>query len=350
MGAGELTWHSADTDPDTIETVLRELLLRAHVEEGEVAPARVLNMIVLVRSGEIATMLERLSGVGRYAASRLLLIEVDPDAEQLEAEVAIAGQGRGAGGNELVRETVALTVGECHMPDLRSIAASLVVSDLPTLLWSPSSARERARPLLALSQSVLIDSLEPASAGDAFAQALELSRESYVVDLSWLRTTPWRERLAAAFDRRRSALEKITAVRIRHHHDSIPAGTLFAGWLASRLGWEEPRMGAGADGLAGSARQGRRTIELALRADDELPVPGLSGVTVETEDGWRLSLDRGLGGLHADERRADGERRSWTVPGASRGEAGVLGAGIRQALLRDLTYVPALERAREMIA
>ena len=29
--------------------------------------------------------------------------------------------------------------------------------------------------------------------------------------------------------------------------------------------------------------------------------------------------------------------REWTIPGASRGETGVLGEGIRQALLRDPT-------------
>ena len=36
--------------------------------------------------------------------------------------------------------------------------------------------------------------------------------------------------------------------------------------------------------------------------------------------------------------------------GASRGEAGILGEGIRQALLRDPTYAPALRRSDELIA
>ncbi len=36
--------------------------------------------------------------------------------------------------------------------------------------------------------------------------------------------------------------------------------------------------------------------------------------------------------------------------GASRGEAGILGEGIRQALLRDPTYVPALRAATAMLA
>jgi hypothetical protein len=41
---------------------------------------------------------------------------------------------------------------------------------------------------------------------------------------------------------------------------------------------------------------------------------------------------------------------TWTVVGASRGEAGILGEGIRQALLRDATYKPALECAKELLA
>jgi hypothetical protein len=38
------------------------------------------------------------------------------------------------------------------------------------------------------------------------------------------------------------------------------------------------------------------------------------------------------------------------VLGASRGEAGILAEGIRQALVRDPTYRPALERAGAMAA
>jgi hypothetical protein len=36
------------------------------------------------------------------------------------------------------------------------------------------------------------------------------------------------------------------------------------------------------------------------------------------------------------------------ILGASRGEGGILGEGIRQALLRDPTYAPALGAARSM--
>ncbi len=91
-------------------------------------------------------------------------------------------------------------------------------------------------------------------------------------------------------------------------------------------------------------------MALQLRHAPQLQVPGLEGLTIETAAGRTLSLDRGQGGLRARFGR-DGETpREWTIPGASRGETGVLGEGIRQALLRDPTYVPALESARAMIA
>ena len=45
-------------------------------------------------------------------------------------------------------------------------------------------------------------------------------------------------------------------------------------------------------------------------------------------------------------RARDGSEQAWTVLGASRGEAGILGEGVRQALLRDPTYKPALDARR----
>jgi hypothetical protein len=59
-------------------------------------------------------------------------------------------------------------------------------------------------------------------------------------------------------------------------------------------------------------------------------------------------LQRGAGGLDASERRRDGTEFQWKILGASRGEGGILGEGVRQALLRDHTYAPALDAAREL--
>jgi hypothetical protein len=61
-----------------------------------------------------------------------------------------------------------------------------------------------------------------------------------------------------------------------------------------------------------------------------------------------MSLDRTRGGLCARQRSPGDPERVWRVLGASRGESGILGEGVRQALLRDPTYGPALAAARTL--
>ena len=53
----------------------------------------------------------------------------------------------------LLHETVVVELGERHLDDLVTIVDPLVVSDLPTLLWSPHGHPEAVRALLPLSQA-----------------------------------------------------------------------------------------------------------------------------------------------------------------------------------------------------
>jgi hypothetical protein len=89
-------------------------------------------------------------------------------------------------------------------------------------------------------------------------------------------------------------------------------------------------------------------VALVLQPE-EVGAPGLGGVTIEIASGESVALDRGPGGLRAVRRSRDGVEQSWTVLGASRGESGILGEGVRQALLRDPTYKPALEAGRMLV-
>ncbi len=357
MSTSDAVWSEQNTTPDKIEAALRSLLAERHAESGSFVPARVLNMIAFVDdewSGEIAN---RLRGVGRYAASRLVVLAYEPKRERIDARVSVASdQNPEPGQLALLRETVVVRIGERHLDDLVTIADPLVVTDLPTLLWSPHGHPEAVDELLALAQAMLIDSIEEPVWRDALDRACELSRKLYVVDLAWLRSTPWRERVAASFDPRpmRAELESLCGVTVRHHPDSTVAAMLFLGWLASRLGWKldhaeivssDRREGA----LGGTAHADGHDVKLELRADPELSVPGLAGLDLRTRSGFSLHLDRGPGGLHAHRRDSAGHERSWTLLGASRGESGILGEGIRQALLRDQTYGPSLAAAQEML-
>jgi glucose-6-phosphate dehydrogenase assembly protein OpcA len=345
----EDVWAARDTSPDAIGTALRGLLRMRHAENRALAPARVLNLVVLVDrewKGEIANRLER---VGRYHASRTVLCAIEEGRTTLDAVAVMRYDEPKHGTLGVMRETVQIDMGTAHLGALESIVDPIVVSELPTVLWSPHGHDDAVRALLTLTDVMLIDSddlLEPTT---ALAQAAELLQSAYVVDLAWLRTTPWRERLAASFDPsvRRSTLAEISGVAVRYRPGSNVSALLLTGWLASRLDWEPVPLQVtnGSGGIRGAAERRGEPVEIELDPIDQ-EAPGLGGVTVSATDGFSLSLDRAQGGLCARERSAAGVERVWRVLGASRGEGGILGEGVRQALLRDPTYGPALSAAR----
>lgn len=347
-GVADSRWAAQDTTPGAIEAALREMLKERHAENESFAPARVLNMVCVVDrewGGEIAN---RLRQVGRYHASRTVVLAVEPGRQKLDAVAMIASDVQPkAGEYALLRETVIVDVGDKHLKALDTIVDPLVIPDLPTVLWSPHGHHQAVDVLLPLAQVVLLDSVDEPDLHEALERAQELARKAYVVDLAWLRSTPWRERVAATFDpaHLRPELQTISAVTIRHHPDSTAAALLLIGWLASRLGWEPARMLDRNGALVGKAHARRQDVALRVEAEPEQAVRGLAGLTLETASGRHLELDRGPGGLRARYRNRKGDEREWTVLGASRGEAGILGEGIRQALLRDKTYGPALEAA-----
>jgi hypothetical protein len=352
MPGTEAVWSEEGTTPDAIEAALRQLLIDRHAESDSYVPARVLNMIAFVDlawTGEIAN---RLRGVGRYHASRLLVLAYDPRRDRLDARVTVSSEGEPVPGQiALLRETVVVELGDRHLDDLYTIADPLVVTDLPTLLWAPHGHHDVVEELLPMAQSMLLDSVDEPVPREALERACALSERLYVVDLAWLRSTPWRERIAASFDPipLRRELRTITSVAVRHHPESTVAAMLLVGWLASRLGWRPSPLVASDGALVGSAHGGRQDIAIRLESAPELQVRGLEDVAVETATGRALSLARGPGGLRARTRDPLGEEREWAIPGASRGETGVLGEGIRQALLRDPTYLPALDAARALL-
>jgi glucose-6-phosphate dehydrogenase assembly protein OpcA len=352
MAGPDAVWSAEATTPDAIEAALRKLLVEAHAHNDQAVPARVLNMIAFVDRAWAGEIANRLRGVGRYHASRMLVLAYEPRRRSLDARVTISTDGSSTPGElSLLRETVVVELGDIHLDDLLTIADPLVVTDLPTLLWSPHGHREVVSELLALSQAILLDSVEEPAPAEALQWASQLGEQAYVVDLAWLRSTPWRERVAAIFDppSRRRELLTITALTVRHHPASTAAALLLTGWLASRLRWREVTLLAHGQALRGRAHASRQDVALHLQAAPELMVPGLESVSIETAAGRSLRLSRGPGGLRAHAQQpGGGGALEWTLPGASRGEGGVLGEGIRQALLRDPTYVPALDAALAM--
>ncbi|MGI8559728.1 MAG: glucose-6-phosphate dehydrogenase assembly protein OpcA [Solirubrobacteraceae bacterium] len=347
-GVTDTVWSEQDTTPGAVESALRELLLERHAESASV-PARVLNLICIVDkqwSGEIANRLRR---VGRYHASRTIVCSITPGRKQIDATVSAASAREHLADDvTLTVETVVLELGPQHLPHLDTILDPLVVTDIATVVWAPHGHWEAVDALSGISQVVLLDSVDEPEVAVALRRARALLEERHIVDLAWLRSTPWRERIAAAFDPppRRGELAEICALEIRHHAASGAAALLLVGWLASRLEWKVEALDEHGSGSASGTLGG-----VSVRLEHvKLDVPGLSGVTLRWNNGGSLSLDRGPGGLSAVRQAGGGEgEQRWRVIGASRGEGGILGEGIRQALLRDPIYSQALDAATELL-
>lgn len=349
----EARWAERDTTPERIEAALRELVRERHAADQTLAPARVLNLVVIIDrdwKGEIANRLER---IGRYHASRTILCSVEYGRRTIDASAVISGGASTDGSIGVLHETVEIDIGTQHLPRIDTVIDPVIVSELPTVLWSPHSLDEGVEALLGMIDVILIDSDDPAhfDGPDAgLRRAEELTDVVYAVDLAWLRTNPWRERIAAGFEApsRRGRLADVNQIVVRHQAGSIVSALLFSGWLSSRMHWVPGLLapcGEGAqDGVAFKDGSGS---EVGFRFDPvDLAVRGIAGVTVAGDGGWELSLDRRPGGMTARELAPSGGVREWQVLGASRGEAGILGEGVRQALLRDPTYAPALQAAR----
>jgi glucose-6-phosphate dehydrogenase assembly protein OpcA len=345
-------WSERDTTPARIEAALRDIVVEHHHSDHPFVPARVLNVVVVVDGQFRGEIENRFEGVGRYHPSRLVLCAVEDGRTTIDAWAGVGTEDAEPvpGHIAVARERVELEIGPRHLSKLDTIVDPLLVTDLATMVWAPHGHSEALDSLRRLAQIVLVDTHDEPDVAYSLERAAELSDHAYVVDLAWLRSTPWRERVAAAFDppALRTSLSHVSAVTVRHRQDSLAAALLFVGWLSSRLGWKPESLARRGDSLSGHARARRQEVQIQLELADQ-NAPGLAGVTIATASGESISLDRAPGGLTARRRSRDGGEQTWTVLGASRGEGGILGEGVRQALLRDPTYGPALACARTMV-
>ena len=245
-----------------------------------------------------------------------------------------------------MHEKVEIDLGPEHLRALQTIVDPVLVSELPTVLWSPHGHAEAVDAVCPLIDVMLLDSDDLDDPVDAFARAERLRKHVYMVDLAWLRTTPWRERLAATFD----LPERLAALReIDGAGDPPPGGVDGQRAAARRLAGLPAALGAqpsAAVGRTAGVRGGRRR-----RRGDRLAAHRRAGGAragrrhrVHGGRDRRCRCSAAWAGSTPTERDADGDERQWKILGASRGEGGILGEGIRQALLREPTYCAGAER------
>jgi glucose-6-phosphate dehydrogenase assembly protein OpcA len=228
-------------DPDQIERELERIQRQSSPTEARTA---ILNLVVFSRK-EATAQTERALGhvVGKRAARVIHIIPKDqPESDvSLSARCYLDRERKSVCVQEIVIENGADGVGAAA-----GTWTPLLIRDLPVYaVWfdTLSGHAEQLQDLQEQCDTLIVDSEQSVAFGDAPADLVatitgDLIAGGLVVsDFVWQRLLPLRRITARYFDppHRREGLERIRSVEI----SSAPAvfGSLYAAWLADRLGW-----------------------------------------------------------------------------------------------------------------
>jgi glucose-6-phosphate dehydrogenase assembly protein OpcA len=232
------------------------------------ARASVLNLIVTVVDEAAADRVVRtLVDLGVRHPSRALVIVPDPhgDGAPLDARISTHCHDAAGDADRICYEEVVLSVRGDAAAHLSGIVAPLLIHDLPTHVWWPGDPPFHDPvfdQLVEIADRVVIDSADFGDLLSGLRRLANLRRKSGVGDLSWERLSWWQELTAQFFDapRFRRYLPNLSRLQLRYavqppasnRHDEdmeVAPGTsapmtqalLYAGWIATRLGWRRHR-------------------------------------------------------------------------------------------------------------
>ncbi len=231
------------------------------------ARASVLNLIVLVVDDAAADrVVGTLVALGVRHPSRAIVLVPDHSAgeQSIDARISTHCHVGADDGERVCCEEVVLAVHGEAAGHLAGIVSPLLIHDLPTHVWWPGDPpfRDPAfNQVVELGDRVLIDSADFSDLGAGMRRIASLRRESGVGDLSWERLSWWQELTAQFFDARRFRryLPNLSRLLIRYavapsaasDEDAATSATevaspmaqplLYAGWIATRLGWKRYR-------------------------------------------------------------------------------------------------------------
>ena len=177
---------------------------------------------------------------------------------------------------------VTLTANAERLAHSASLIAPLIVTGLPSVLWSPDATRPLPDPKLVERIDQIV--LDTSGAGmDGLRNAADLVEKTAVRDLSWGRLDYWRAATAAAFDtdERLALLAKVDSLEVRYVGGGLEAALLYAGWIVARADWQPEPLAGEKGKLAGGAKHGRRKVDVVVRRDEEaVGCGGLAGATL----------------------------------------------------------------------
>jgi glucose-6-phosphate dehydrogenase assembly protein OpcA len=212
---------------DTTTGAIAQALTEARRRLGGMTMGMVLTLIIMTDESAQYDAIRAANQAAREHPCRILAIitRKAKAGSRLDAEIRVGESSPG--------ETIVLRMYGPLGQHADSVAAPLLVPDVPVVTWWPDNApaTPSTHPLGALAQRRVTDS----ATSDAPQQVLAALARAYRpgdTDFSWTRATPWRSLLAATLDQPYPALES-GEVRAEPNN---PSADLIAAWLSLRLG------------------------------------------------------------------------------------------------------------------
>jgi glucose-6-phosphate dehydrogenase assembly protein OpcA len=235
---------------DTTTSAIDHALTEARRRLGGMTMGMVLTLIVVTdEEGQYDAIRAANQAAREHPMRTLAVILRRPKADsRLDAEIRVGESSPG--------ETIVLRMYGPLGQHADSVAAPLLVPDVPVVTWWPENAPTvpSAHPLGMLAQRRVTDSAA-AEAPDQVLASLARAYRPGDTDFGWTRATPWRSLLAATLDQDHP---KLDTGEVSAEEDN-PTAELITSWLGLRL-----------------AIPVRRTITGG---------PGITGVTFSTADG-----------------------------------------------------------------
>lgn len=205
-----------------------------------VVRARALTLIALGAGSEFSRMANAVNAAVASVPARAVLVELDAEvADGITAEVGMNCAIGGSAGKKVCQESVMLRAAHDRLRDLPSLLVPLAVSDIPLVIYLPST-RELRHPvttrLLEVADVLVIDSMGCEDVGATFAHLVRIQDVDHVIvrDLSFERLRTWREAIASAYDEVAGDHARVTTVQAMCSNNDAQ-GSLLLGWIESRF-------------------------------------------------------------------------------------------------------------------
>jgi glucose-6-phosphate dehydrogenase assembly protein OpcA len=275
---------------------------------GETSLARILLLTLAVYSpNPVLAQAAREVAVAinpRQPARAIIMEVLGPNGAReplLDAWVTLHCTRPSGGHQQVCGEQITL---EAPLEAVRSLPGAvlpLLLTNVPSFLWWQAGSpfgHPVLKELAPALDRLIVDSITfeaPERDLAALAGATADPRFHCVTsDLSWARLGPWRYQTAQTFDAPalRPYLYRLQRVRISYYEGTPTLAWLFAGWLASRLGWKPVRRERDGDGETVHCAGGQR-IALEVTPPMHAKMLGyFAGVTLTADDGGSFQVNR----------------------------------------------------------